>query len=137
MSFQMSNWQIDGSKIMSPAEVTAVLQDMKRRSRRSLNSRLNLVLFRLATCSGLRVSELTRITLDNVKVGSDRPKIKVPKTIGKGGKARVVPLTFDQGTLDDLRAWKAYRESQGAKGSDLFICSQRKDSQGNRIDRMN
>jgi site-specific recombinase XerC len=75
--------------------------------------------------------------LDDVRVASDRPTIRVPKAIAKGRKARVVPLTFDQGTLDDLRAWKAFRQSQGARGSDLFLCSQHRDTHGRKLDRRN
>jgi integrase/recombinase XerD len=130
-------WEVTAAKILTKEEVQKVLAELQRKSRRSLNTRTNLILFRLATCCGLRASELTRITLDNVRVDSDSPKIRVPKTVGKGGKARVVPLTFDAGTLADIREWKAFRESQGATGTDLFICSQHKDSLGNQIDRQN
>lgn len=133
----MASWTVTRDKVMTKDEIVAVLADLKRKSRRSLNTRQNLMLFRLATCCGLRASELTGLTLDNVRVGSGSPKIYVPKAIAKGGKARVVPLTFDQGTLDDLREWKAYRESQGTTGSDLFICSQSKGSEGRQIDRRN
>ncbi len=129
----MSTWTVTRSKILSLEEIKAVIADLKRRGRRSENSRRNLVLFRLATCCGLRASELTRLTLDNVRVSSTSPSIRVPKSIGKGGKARVVPLTFDQGTLDDLRAWKQSRLSQGATGSDLFLVART----GKAIDRKN
>lgn len=131
------SWTVTREKVLTRDEILRVLADLKRKGRRSLNTRMNLVLFRLATCCGLRASELCGLTLDNVRVGSDRATIRIPRTLGKGGKARVVPLTFDQGTLDDLRAWKAYRESQGAVGSDLFICSQSKCSIGKPIDRRN
>jgi integrase/recombinase XerD len=133
----MSSWTVTREKVLLLAEIKAVLSDLKRKSRRSLNTRMNLVLFRLATCCGLRVSELTRLTLDNVRVSSTNPSIRVPKAIAKGKRARVVPLTFDAGTLHDLIAWKDFRISQGATGSDLFLCSQRKGSLGNRLDRRN
>jgi site-specific recombinase XerC len=61
----------------------------------------------------------------------------VPKAIAKGHKARVVPLTFDAGTLADLRDWKAFRVSQGAAAADRFLCSQTARSKGNAIDRRN
>ncbi len=60
--------------------------------------------FRLTTCCGLRVSEIVGLTLANVKTEGKRPHIYIPKTIGKGGKARRVPLWWDQSTLADLRA---------------------------------
>jgi site-specific recombinase XerC len=133
----MATWTVTSEKVLPRNEILSVLSDLKRKARRSLNTRQNLILFRLATCCGLRVSELTGLTLDNVRLNSTSPKVYVPKTIAKGGKARVVPLTLDQGTLDDLREWKAFREKQGAQGSDLFICSQSKRSVGKRIDRRN
>lgn len=77
-------------------------------------------------------SELTRLTLDNVRVATDSPKIRVPKAIAKGKKARTVPV-IDSGTLDDLRAWKALREAQGASGSDLMLFSRN----GTGLDRFN
>jgi integrase/recombinase XerD len=75
---------------------------------------------------------LRGLTLDNVRLASDSPKIRIPRTIAKNGKPRMVPI-IDQGTLDDLREWKARREAQGAVGSDLFICART----GSRIDRRN
>lgn len=133
----MSSWNVDRSKILAKDEIRRVLADLHRKAARSVNTRMNLALFRLSTCCGLRASELCGLALDDVRVSSDRPTIRVPKAIAKGHKARIVPLTFDQGTLDDLRAWKAFRQSQGARGSDLFLCSQHKDSHGRMIDRRN
>jgi len=128
----MATWCPTAEKILTKAEIKAVLDDLRRKSRRSPNTRMNLTLFRLATCCGLRASELTRLTLDNVRVGTDSPKIRVPKTIAKGKKARTVPV-IDSGTLDDLRTWKALREAHGATGSDLFLVSRK----GTAIDRFN
>lgn len=133
----MPSWKLTRDKVLTIDEIRRVLADLHRKAARSINTRMNLVLFRLSTCCGLRVSELCGLVLDDVRVGSDRPTIRVPKAIAKGHKARIVPLTFDQGTLDDLRAWKALRQSQGARGSDLFLCSQHKDSRGRKIDRRN
>lgn len=133
----MPTWTVTRDKVLTKDEIKRVIADLKRKGRRSVNTQQNLVLFRLATCCGLRASELTRLTLDNVRANSTSPNIRVPKTIAKNHKARTVPLTFDQGTLDDLRAWKEFRHSQGALGADLFICSQGKSSKGNGIDRRN
>lgn len=44
---------IDSTRILSKAEVAKVLADLKRK-KRSVNSRQNLVVFRLATCDVLR-----------------------------------------------------------------------------------
>ena len=116
----MTAWNIDRERILSAAEILLVLSELKRKARRSKLTRRQLVIFRLACCCGLRVSELTRLTLANVRLGA-RPSIRVPKTIGKGGKARTVPLHWDAGTLADLESWKELRESEGAQPGDLFI----------------
>ena len=81
------------------------------------------------------------------------PSLKIPKAIAKGRKtkrvngqrvqvgnratARHVPLWWDQGTLDDIRAWKHERERQGAGANDYFICAQQDGVSGRRLDRRN
>jgi integrase len=133
----MPSWKLTRDKVLTIDEIRRVLADLHRKAARATNTKMNLTLFRLATCCGLRASELCGLVLDDVRVASDRPTLRVPKAIAKGHKARIVPLTFDQGTLDDLRAWKVFRQSQGAQGSDLFLCSQHKDSHSRKIDRRN
>ncbi len=108
----MASWNISRDKVLTKDEIRRVLADLHRKAPRSINTRLNLTLFRLATCCGLRASELCGLVLDDVRVASERPTIRVPKAIAKGHKARIVPLSFDQGTLDDLGAWKAFRQSR-------------------------
>jgi integrase/recombinase XerD len=129
----MSTWTVTRRQLLSMTEIKTVINHLKDKARRSINARVNLTVFRLATCCGLRVSELTGLTLDNIKLNS----IHVPKEIAKNGKARRVPLTWDQATRDDIHAWKAFRESQGATGSDPFLCLQGKANMGKRIDRWN
>lgn len=124
-------WKVSADKVLTRDEITAVIADLKRKSRRSVNTRQNLVLFRLATCCGLRASELCGLSLGDVRVASKRPSIYVPATVAKGGKARVVPLTLDQGTLDDLASWKVHRESQGATATAPFLITRT----GTRVDR--
>jgi integrase len=133
----MPSWRLSREKILTIGEIRRVLEDLHRKSARSVNTRMNLVIFRMSACCGLRASELCALVLDDVRVASERPTIRVPKAIAKGRKARVVPLTFDAGTLHDLRAWKLFRQSQGARGSDHFVCSQHRDARGNKIDRRN
>jgi integrase len=57
--------------------------------------------------------------------------------IAKGHKARRVPLWWDQGTLDDLTAWRDFRISQNAGPADPLVCSQAGSSLGKPIDRQN
>jgi len=130
-------WTVDKSKILQPREVAGVLDDLHRKARRSANTRMNLVVFRLAACCGLRASEIAGLTLADVQVDSTGPKIRVRKETAKGHKPRKVPLTWDAGTLADLREWKRFRREQGATDDSHFVCSQHRDSLGNPLDRRN
>lgn len=120
---------IDPNKIMTAAEILSVLSDLKRKGKRSPNTRQNLVIFRLATFCGLRVSEVCGLKLGNVKLDALHPCIKVPRAIGKRKKARTVPI-MDAGTLADLAAWRSEREAQGATNDSPFVCSQSVDTFG-------
>ena len=133
----MATWTVDRSKILQPDEIRLVLADLARKGRRSLNTRMNRVIFRLACCAGLRASEIAGLTLADVQVDSTRPQIRARKEITKGHKPRKVPLTWDAGTLNDLRDWKRFRREQGAGDDARFVCSQHKDSLGNPLDRRN
>lgn len=130
-------WTVDQTKILTREEIALVLDDLRRRARRSVNSRLNLVVFRLSTCCGLRASEIAGLSLSHVRVGIERPHLHVPKEAAKGGVARRVPLWWDRSTLDDLTAWKDIRTAQGAKAGDFFVAAQSKAAQGNPLDRRN
>lgn len=108
-------------RILSLSEINHVAMTLHRLKRNSRNAHVNLILFRLATCCGLRVSELTGLSMANVKLASARPHIYVPATISKGSKARTIPLWWDAGTLADLSAWKEKRLAEGATGADAFL----------------
>jgi len=127
---------IDSVKILTRSEIAAVVADLKRK-RRSPNTRQNLVIFRLATCAGLRVSEIVGLNMSNLKLGSSRPYIEVPGAIAKRKKPRRVPLWWDRVTLLDLQAWKAERQAQGAGPNDSFVCSQAKGTRGKRLSARN
>jgi len=127
---------IDSIRILGRREIAAVIADLKRK-RRSVNSRQNLIIFRLATCAGLRVSEIVGLNLGNLKVGSSRPYIEVPAAIAKRKKPRRVPLWWDGATLLDLQAWKAERQALGAGPNDPFVCSQAKGTRGKRLSARN
>ena len=133
----MSNWIVDRSKILQPDEIALVLSDLRRKARRSTNSRMNMTIFRLATCCGLRASEIGGLALSDVQVDNSRPSIRIRREIGKGRKPRKVPLTWDAGTLADLVEWKRFRREQGAADDDRFVCSQHCDALGNPLDRRN
>ena len=133
----MSNWIVDRSKILQPDEIALVLTDLRRKARRSVNTRMNMVVFRLAACCGLRASEVAGLILADVQVDNSRPSIRIRREIGKGHKARKVPLTWDAGTLSDLVEWKRFRREQGADDDARFVCSQHCDALGNPLERRN
>jgi integrase len=51
----------DPTKILTRTELASVLADLNRKAPRSKNTRLNLVIFRLASCCGLRASEIAQL----------------------------------------------------------------------------
>ncbi len=130
-------WKVDSTKILTRSEISAVLSELKRKARRSVNTRMNLAIFRLATCCGLRVSEIAALKMNHIIIGTEKPYIKLPKTITKGKKPRRIPLWWDRGTIDDIEEWKNERSSQGAKPSDYFICAMSKSAYGNKLDSRN
>jgi len=127
-----NRWYIDQSQILSRKEIALVLDDLKRKGRRSVNSQQNLIIFRLATCCGCRASELA-----GLKLSVEKPYIYISKAIGKGAKSRKIPAWWDRSTLDDLITWKTERQGQGAKGGDYVICSQAKRAFGKPLSRAN
>ena len=63
----MPAFSADMTKILTRAEVQAVLADLKRKAVRSKNTRLNLVIFRLAACCGLRASEIAQLHMADLR----------------------------------------------------------------------
>lgn len=114
---------IDVTKILSRRELALVLNDLKRKAPRSKNTRMNLVLFRVACCCGLRVSEIAKLQVGDVRTELARPHIRIRRGASKGGRPRVVPLWWDVGTLEDLSAWKADRLRSGAEFNEPFLAS--------------
>ena len=130
---RLSTKSIDRTRILLRCEIVDVLTELARKGRRAVNSRQNRVIFRLATCAGLRVSEVVGLSMSNVVCGSKRPHIAVPSAIAKRHKARKVPLWWDGATLADIDAWRRERLDQGAKPGDPFVCVQSKNKQGKRL----
>lgn len=120
---------IDQTRILTRSEIVEVIDEL-RRKRRSINTRQNLIIFRLATCCGLRVSEIVGLKIANVKTGGQRPHIYIPAAIAKRRKPRKVPLWWDAGTLAELDAWKSERIEDDAAPGDPFVCSLSKGTWG-------
>jgi integrase len=115
----------DPTKILTRSELATALADLKRKAPRSKNTRLNLVIFRLACCCGLRASEIANLRVDDVRVDQARPHLRIRRGAAKGGKARTVPLWWDAGTLSDVTEWKAQRIARGAHADQPFVASLR------------
>jgi len=113
----------DMTKILTRRELQAVLADLRRKAPRSKNTRLNLVIFRLAACCELRASEIAHLQMADIRVELPRPHLRIRVGASKGGRSRRVPLWWDGGTLADLAAWRADRAARGAKGGDPFVAS--------------
>jgi integrase len=116
---------LDATKILARRELAAVLNDLKRKAPRSKSTRLNLALFRLACCCGLRACEIAKLQVGDVRMDLARPHIRIRNGASKGGRSRVVPLWWDAGTLADLSAWKADRLRLGAEADEPFLASLR------------
>jgi integrase len=116
---------VDPTKILTRGEMIAVLADLKRKALRSAITQQNLIIFRLAVCCGLRVSEIAMLQIADVRVESARPHLRIRRGAAKGGKSRTVPLWWDAGTLADLTAWKAERLRQGAEPDVSFVLNRR------------
>lgn len=112
---------VDPTKILTRRELTCVLADLVRKAPRSANTRLNLVLVRLACCCGLRVSEIARLQIPDVRVEVSRPHLRIRRGAAKGNRPRIVPLWWDAGTLADLSDWKSERLSQQAHAAEPFV----------------
>ena len=124
------------TKILVRREMAAVLADLKRKAARSPNTRLNLIIFRLAACCGLRVSEIAALRISDVRVDVARPHLAIQSGAAKGGRARAVPLWWDAGTLEDVEQWKAERLAKCASSEhDFFVGSLRPERIGTQLSR--
>lgn len=102
--------------ILHPDEVARVLAFLRKR--KSLKTHhLNLIIFRLACCCGLRRKEIANLNLQDLLFTGKFPAVRVRGEATKAsshsgsGTGRYVPLWLDQGTLDDLAEWCEYRRT--------------------------
>jgi len=59
----------------------------------------------------------------DVRTELARPHIRIRNGASKGGRARIVPLWWDAGTLEDLTTWKTERLRAGSEYDELFLAS--------------
>jgi integrase len=57
----------DVTKILTRREIATLLAELRRKAPRSKNTQLNLVIFRLACCCGLRASEIAMLQVADVR----------------------------------------------------------------------
>ena len=105
----MAAWTLQKQNVMDKTEVKTVLADLKRKSKRSPNAKVNELIFRLATGCGLRASEIANLRVCDVKLG-DQPYIHVKD--GKGGKSADVMIP-DDSTVLVLEQWLAKHTANG------------------------
>lgn len=111
---------------LSEAEMTALLEAASGTDPLGLRDRAILELF---YASGVRLSELAALDLDDVNLGS-----RMARVLGKGGKPRLVP--FNRSTAGAIRAYVKTR-SQGPGASDALFVNHRGTRLGARsIDRL-
>lgn len=127
---------MDVSKILSSDEIQTVLADLQ--CSRVKSGPLHLTIFRLSCCCGLRRKEISGSNIGDLILAGPRPVLRVRKetTKGRNGKrkARQVPLWWDAGTMEDLRAWRDLRlEQTGGDESQPLICSVRAGFCGQRL----
>jgi len=113
---------IDSTKVLTIDEVRRVLADLKGRSC-AWASRAEIV-FRLAVCCGLRVTEISELLIGDVYVNAATSHIKVRSKLKKGA-VRNVPLHYDRATYEALVGWILGRQVAGAKLSDPLLVTAR------------
>ena len=110
---------MDPTKFLYPEEVKGIIDSLKKS--KTIGVKRRRAVFRLSCCCGLRESEIVGVNLNDFITEGKAPVIRIRKEIAKYKKARMVPLWWDKGTFEDIRAWKEFRFSQGAKPEDPFI----------------
>ncbi|MDZ4781011.1 MAG: site-specific integrase [Planctomycetia bacterium] len=130
-----STWQVDPWRLLSRVELVTALGELERKAKRSLNTRLNLVIVRLAGCCVLRVSEIACLRLDDVRMEDARPHILIRADVSKIPRDRRIPLWWDRDTFGDIMAWKGRLLNKGARSDDLFVSSILNRTRGKRLTR--
>jgi integrase len=115
----MAAWIIPKHRFMTEEEVQIVLTDLKRRGKRSVNTKTNDIIFRLSTICGLRASEIANLTIENVRLEHGKsPYVRVVD--GKGGVSGDVTI-WDASTAVAFASHMAQRLQDNAKPTDKFV----------------
>ncbi len=124
---------MDPSKLLQRDEIRDVLADLHGAIGKK-NTRINLMIFRLSCCLGLRRVEIAGLNVGDVLLGGARPVVHVRKEITKGKDGvrhdRNVPLWWDKGTFEDVKSWIKFLDMPP---SHPLVCSLTKGSMGLRL----
>lgn len=128
---------VDRTRILQADEIRKCIAHLRDKKARSEAGAVNLAIFRLSCCCGLRRLEIAGLQMRDFVIGGPRPYILVREdnTKGEDGKRRKrkVPLWWDSGTLADLAEWYQARKAMGATGRDPFLCSVRRGFVGQKL----
>ena len=116
----MPRQRLKRTKILTHDEIRAVISSLQ--CRKNKNAAVNLMIFRLATCCGLRRCEIAGLSLRDVHDFGPAPQLAIPKAIAKGRKSREVPLNWDVENLAAIKEWKETPAScRTMSRSSLFV----------------
>lgn len=88
-------------KYIKEPEPQLKVRNLENSINRMKNKRLKLA-FRLQEIGGLRVQELSNLTIDDISINKDTDRIIISVKNGKGGKDRTVKCLYDKWVLDNL-----------------------------------
>lgn len=75
------DWRPKAHAVLTLAEIDQVVRDLRYKGRRSPAARVNLAIFRLSTCCGLRAGEIAALRVRDVRLSKSRPYIEIRGTI--------------------------------------------------------
>lgn len=128
-------WTLNPIEILSFDELHRVVCLLKSKARRSPSAWTNLAIVRLACCCGLRASEISGLSINDVRLPKTKPHLALPGTICKYKRSRVVPLWWDGDTLSDVADFAWLRRNEGAQETDRLIISTWGSGRGKPLDR--
>lgn len=126
---------ISAARILTLKEIAHVVGDLKAEGTNA--AWLNLVIFRLSACCGMRCKEIQGLDLFDLVHNGDYPYVELRKEVVKGElgkrKARRVPLWWDEQTYHDLTEWQDFRTGFTDGENGPFVAALRSDHRGKRI----
>lgn len=127
--------RISPARILTLEEVRQIVEFL--RDGDTLDYCLNLAIFRLSACCGMRCKEIHGLDIHDFFHNGEYPFINIRKEITKGEKGkrkiRKIPLWWDKETYDDLSAWHKVRLKQTDGENGPFIAALRSHFRGQRI----